>query len=210
MQLYETACDVACETACDRHRQAAVVFVAMLSAMVAGRRELNHGYVTRSRSRALRTHKATFLLARPSLRRNVAPSARSPLDYNISELKSLDCLPRDSYTNFTFDGATLVLSNLGGQRGRCENTCYGDGQCVTWSDLCVEQQPTTNVPDANGLFGNMHILFRGMGVMDAGQDLGREIWLRVTNETECPFATALTRQCMHTRRHAVWSSDETP
>ena len=84
---------------------------------------------------------------------NVEPSLRTPLDYTEAELLNKTCTPRDSYTNLTFDNAHLVLSNLGGQGGRCVDTCYtGDGAheaasfdgasaSTTDSSTRVERQP---------------------------------------------------------------------
>ena len=118
--------------------------------------------------------------ARPLTHENVDPSLRTPLDYTEAELLNKTCTPRDSYTNLTFDNAHLVLSNLGGQGGRCVDTCYTDPvRCFTWNEFCDEQQPTANAPDAGGVMGNMHILFRDVGTVN-----GQSIWLRITNESE--------------------------
>ena len=115
---------------------------------------------------------------------NVPVGQRTPQDYTLAELNALDCVPRDSYTNLTFEAATLVLSNLGGQGGRCVDTCYDNGQCFAWSDLCEEEQPSTHVADSGGLMGNMHVLFRGIGFAERPGGTHAEIWLRIVNETE--------------------------
>jgi hypothetical protein len=97
------------------------------------------------------------------------------------------CLPRAAFSYLTFDGAALVASNLGGQGGRCIDTCYSDGQsrqCFGWRALCHEQQPNTSVADTGELMGNTHILFRRLGTTESGVDRGREVWLRITNESE--------------------------
>ena len=101
----------------------------------------------------------------------VPASSREPLDYTAAELGAqgaLGCTPREAFTNINFDAATLVASNLGGQGGRCVDTCYsnsdGSQVCFSWQSLCAEQTPVVSLGDAlAGPMGNMHVLLRNMG-----------------------------------------------
>ena len=84
------------------------------------------------------------------------------------------CAP-SSFVFLDFERTTLVQSNLGGGGGRCGMP----GQPPT--GLCEEETPRTSTS------GNMHLLFRDVGVVRAVDDAenGALVWLRVTNESEC-------------------------
>ena len=62
-----------------------------------------------------------------------------PSDISTDELEDMGCLPRWSFTNISFDNARLVLSNLGGQGGRCIDSSWieddGTPMSTTWDEV---------------------------------------------------------------------------
>ena len=53
----------------------------------------------------------------------------------------VECGSQGLFTDLTFDNTELILSNLGGQGGRCEDITFNDGQTSTWQTLCAEPEP---------------------------------------------------------------------
>ena len=75
------------------------------------------------------------------------------------------CVHADSFTSISFDNATLVTSNLGGEGGRCST-----------AGLCSQLESASTPPD---------IYFAGVGaVVDATSGTTATVDLRVSNETE--------------------------
>ena len=104
--------------------------------------------------------------------------------FTSEELESLPCRPRESFTQLQInENSKLILSNLGGQGGRCKDTTYNDGSSATWQELCVERDPT-DAGQANTA-DNMHILISNVGTQkDYTTGISRPVWMRVTNESE--------------------------
>ena len=72
--------------------------------------------------------------------------------------ESLTCIPRSAFTLMKFDTALLVASNLGGQGGRCVDTCYikanQGGCCYPCNDTLRDaSQPCAAPGDAMGSCG---------------------------------------------------------
>ena len=101
-------------------------------------------------------------------------------NWKTAELLQLQCTPPEAFTALSFDAASLVQSNLGGKGGRCTDTCYANGGCVSWQSLCDEKEPGINFADTATTFGNMHILIRNLGTTPEGAQIN----LRITNESE--------------------------
>ena len=110
--------------------------------------------------------------------------------YNSTDaLLALPCRPRQAFTFLTFENASLVTSNLGNEGGRCVDTCYlksgcsypscyTDGTCVHWYDLCLEP-PDPSKPV---------VLFKNLGEQyNEARQIGYKfdvIWLKISNETK--------------------------
>ena len=102
-------------------------------------------------------------------------------------MSALGCAQAGSYTTLDFARTTLVQSNLGGQGGRCVTISWGLAYTEQWQNLCSEPQPGTahsdvpassvpaSLPDRAGVYGNEHVLFRGLGSRVALNAQGQEI-----------------------------------
>ena len=101
--------------------------------------------------------------------------------FTSEELASLPCRPRESFTQLQInENSELILSNLGGQGGRCVDTTDG-----TWSSKCKERDPTDSGLGNNA--NNMHILIKDVGTQKdytTTPPTSRTVWMRVTNESE--------------------------
>ena len=106
--------------------------------------------------------------------------------FTAEELAALPCRPRESFTQLQInENSKLILSNLGGQGGRCVTTTYKDGSTAQWSELCEERDPIDSGVGNNA--NNMHILIENVGAQTdytTTPPTSRPVWMRITNESE--------------------------
>ena len=64
---------------------------------------------------------------------------------------TLQCGTAGGFTNLDFSATELIVSNIGGQGGRCESVTWDDGSSAYWADLCLEPTPGITHTDAGGV-----------------------------------------------------------